>query len=495
MNKTPRVRFAPSPTGELHIGSVRAALYPFLLARHQSGTFILRLEDTDQKRLVPGSDLRIVQTLLQFGIEIDEGVMLGTDGKSLVQKGDVGPYIQSQRLDIYKKHADNLLQTEKVYYCFCSADRLTSLRESQSVAKEKIGYDGLCRSLSQDDIEQKIAQGESSVLRMLTPQSGEVSFTDLVYGEISFDYATVDDFVCIKSDGYPTYHFANVVDDHLMGITHVLRGPEWISSTPKHVALYNAFGWKPPQFGHIPLLLNPDKTKLSKRQGDVAAIDFLNKGYLPEALINFIALLGWNPRGDQEIYSMDELITEFDIAKVNKAGAVFSTEKLDWLNRHYLQTKTDDELMSLMKPYFAKKGLITPQHADAQWFKKVVQLEKERVSMLSQVGEETGFLFAPIVPSSEQLIWKKSTAADTKRVLQKLAELVKTITEANWSADSLEKTIKQWIEQHEYTNGEVLWPMRVALSGLSHSPDPFTLADIHGKAHTLSLITQAHDLL
>jgi exopolysaccharide biosynthesis WecB/TagA/CpsF family protein len=313
-----RTRFAPSPTGFLHIGGLRTALYNYLYAKQHKGKFILRIEDTDQERLVPNAQQQLIQTLKSFNLEFDEGP--GIEGK-------YGPYIQSQRLHLYQEYVQKLLDSKAAYYCFCTTERLQELREMQEQVHQPSKYDRHCLQLNIKEIEEKIKNNEPHVVRLRIPE-GHTSFNDLIRGEVSVDNQVLDDQIILKSDGYPTYHLANVVDDHLMKITHVIRGEEWIPSTPKHIILYQAFGWLPPEFSHLPLLLNADKSKLSKRQGDVAAEDYLQKGYLPEALLNFIALLGWNPGTDDEIFSLSELTTKFTLEKVQKSGAVFNIQKL-----------------------------------------------------------------------------------------------------------------------------------------------------------------------
>ena len=487
---TERTRFAPSPTGELHIGGVRTALYTFLHARHNDGVFIVRLEDTDQARTVEGSDVRILQTLREFGLDPDEGMCLDETGEALTQKGDFGPYRQSERLAIYKKHAETLLASGHLYQCFCTSERLAELKQKQQQEKTQLGYDGLCKTLSAEEARAKTA--EPHVLRFAMPESGDIVLPDLVRGDVVFDAAQVGDFVCVKSDGFPTYHFASVVDDHEMQITTVIRGVEWTSSSPKHLALYDAFGWQPPRFAHLPVLLNPDKTKLSKRQGDVDGIAFIQKGYLPEAIINFIALLGWNPGENEEVYSLEQLIEKFDITKAQKAGAVFNTEKLDWLNRHYFAKYSPEQQKELLMPHFERNGLVAPDQSD-EWWEAVVQLEQERIAKFSDVGEESGFLFREISPNPQEVVWKKSSAEETQAVLAKLISFLQM--HESWKKEDLETEIKEWITQEGLGNGDVLWPMRVALSGKAKSPDPFTLAEIHQKEKTIRFLQAAHDTL
>lgn len=329
------VRFAPSPTGYLHVGGHRTALYNYLFARKHGGRFILRIEDTDQSRYVEGAVENLVKSLRAMGLDWDAGPD---------KEDEKGPYYQSQRLEIYQREIHRLISTGKAYRCFCSSERLAELRERQLAAGESPGYDGRCRHLDPQEAEKR-ALKEPHVIRMRVPDDGAMTFHDVIRGEITVEFSRVDDQVLMKSDGFPTYHFANVVDDHYMGVTHVIRGEEWLPSLPKHLLLYDDLGWEAPVFAHLPLLLNPDKSKLSKRQGDVAVEDYLAKGYLPQALNNFLALLGWNPGDNREIFSMDELIERFSLDRVNKAGAVFNTEKLDWMNHQYIQAMEDADYL------------------------------------------------------------------------------------------------------------------------------------------------------
>lgn len=493
MNNTVRVRFAPSPTGELHIGGARTALYNFLFARHHGGTFILRIEDTDRERYVAGSDVRILKTLHELQLIPDEGAVLSADGESIEDRGAFGPYVQSRRLDIYRAHADQLVQQGGAYPCFCTEERLTTLRETQQAAKMKTGYDRHCRDLDRAEVATRVAAGERHVLRMAMPREGTVTFTDSIRGAITFAYADVDDYVLLKSDGFPTYHFANVVDDHAMEITHVIRAEEWISSTPKHIALYEMFGWECPKFAHLPILINPDRSKLSKRQGDVAATDYLTKGYLPEALINFIALLGFNPRGDQEIYTMQELIEGFQLEKVGASSTMFSHEKLDWLNRQYLQKLSDAAFIELITPVLRAKGCTD---FSPRFLRAVASIERERIQKIADAGEESGFLFHDVViQDASLLVWKKSTPEATRTVLGAVREFLAALPQDIWDdVAQLTTAIDGWITQQGLAKGDVLWPMRVALTGLERSPDPYRVAVAHGREKTLDLLERAYEL-
>lgn len=471
-----RTRFAPSPTGFLHVGGLRTALFNYLFAKKNKGVFLLRIEDTDRERYVEGGIDNILKSLHWVGIEPDND----------------SPYIQSERLDIYKKYAENLIISGQAYYCFCSKDRLEKVRKIQELSRQPTGYDGHCREIPSQDAQKRVKAGESHVIRMKMPKDGTTKFKDSIRGNVEFDNKLIDDQILLKTDGYPTYHLAVVVDDYSMKITHVIRGEEWLSSTPKHIQLYKMLGWKPPQFAHLPLLLNPDKSKLSKRQGDVAVEDYIQKGYLPEALINFTAFLGWNPGSEKEIFSLDELSKEFSLEKVNKAGAVFNLEKLNWYNREYLKKMNDSELAERCKILFENKRYET---RDKKWLEKVVALEKERATTLSEIVEAVRFVFEGIKYPPELLIWKKSTQEDAKIKLQLLYDFLNTKSVQKWDKKTLESKIGEWMKEKGFGTGEVLWPMRVALSGQQNSPGPFEIAEVLGKEKALERIKKAINLL
>ncbi|MEI6510514.1 MAG: glutamate--tRNA ligase [Candidatus Uhrbacteria bacterium] len=484
-----RTRFAPSPTGFLHVGGLRTALYNYLLARQQTGTYILRIEDTDRERFVPGAVESLLRMFERVNLLPDEGPKL-VDGV-IAQTGDVGPYIQSERLPIYAQYAKQLLDAGVAYVCFCSSERLDGLRKQQEIAKLSTKYDRHCASLSSEEVLRRLGAGESHVLRLRVPE-GETSFEDVIRGTITINNAEVDDQVLIKSDGFPTYHMAVVVDDHLMKITHVIRGEEWISSTPKHVILYRLFGWDAPLFAHLPLLLNPDKSKLSKRQGDVAVEDYLAKGYLPEALVNFVALLGFNPKADQEIYAIDELIELFDLAKINKSGAVFDQAKLNWMNGQYIMKKTASELVALVRPFLDASG----KTVDAALLEKICAIEKTRMERLTDIVEIVDAYVSVPAYDPAILVWKKADAADSKANLAGVRDHLAIADESVWNEISMvETSIKAYIEAKGLSNGNVLWPTRVALSGRAASPSPFELAWALGKDETMRRLASAIGLL
>ncbi|MBI2355755.1 MAG: glutamate--tRNA ligase [Candidatus Doudnabacteria bacterium] len=491
-----RTRFAPSPTGFLHVGGLRTALYEFLWARKNNGKFILRLEDTDQERTVPGALENIVQTLTDFGLTPDEGFYWDNGVK---ERGEYGPYLQSKRLDIYKKHAEELIAKKAAYYCFCTAQRLEELRKQQQAEKLPPKYDKHCLSLSSEEVTQKLQKGEPHVVRLNVPSDKKIRFTDAVHGEIEVSSNDIDDQILLKSNGFPTYHLSVVVDDYLMKISHVIRGEEWIPSTPKHILLYSAFGWESPQFVHLPLLLNKSRKKLSKREGAVAVRDFLEKGYLPEALLNFVALLGWNPKTSEEIFNLRELVAQFSLDKLNKAGSVFDLDKLDWLNGMYLRRMKIEELFARCVPYLVKAGVNIEKYPK-QFFEKILLLEQERLKKLSEVGERVGYFFADPQYDAPLLIWKNADKQVILKNLQALSQFLQTLDSTGFSKEVLERKIKDWIAQNNLKTGEVLWPLRAALTGLEASPGPFEVMDAlavlpDGKEIILKRINKAMELL
>lgn len=502
-----RTRFAPSPTGFVHIGSLRTALFSFLYARHNSGTHVLRIEDTDQNRFVEGAVENLLKVMKQVGVEFDEGYYLKDDG-SIGERGEFEPYLQSKRLPLYQKYAQQLIAEKKAYYCFCSEQRLEDLRKEQTALKKPPMYDRHCRALSDEEIKKQMdefkAAGKNPVVRFAIPLEGETVIHDLIYGDIKYENKVLDDQVIIKSDGFPTYHLAVVVDDHNMQITHVIRGDEWLPSTPKHILIYKALGWEPTKFSHLPLIFNPDKTKLSKRQGDVAVEDFLAKGYLKEALVNFVAFLGWNPKTEQEVFSMEELIKAFELENVNNSGAVFDINKLDWMNAQYIRQINLGELTNQLLPYWRKyweenKIEFNKTHLSHEYFEKIAELEKERLKKLSEIGERTAYFFVAPEYDGSMLVWKKSDAAKTKKVLNELHGLMENFTADDFKKENLETKIKTFIAENNYDNGSVLWPLRAALTGLEKSPGPFEVASVMafglGKDELLKRLTAAANKL
>jgi len=469
-----RLRFAPSPTGFLHIGNLRSAFFGYLLAKSWGGKFLLRIEDTDQKREVSGATTSLINVLKWIGVEFDEGPEIG---------GKYAPYIQSQRLDIYNKLSAELLATDKAYRCFCGEERLIEMRANQEAHKQAPRYDRRCRALSPGEAEKRAQAGEKFVIRQKLPLDGEIIVHDELRGDIKFALTDLDDHVLVKSDGVPTYQFANIVDDHLMKISHVTRGDEWLPSFPKNILLYHAFNWTPPKFIHLPLILNKEGGgKLSKRQGDVFVEQYKDKGYLPEAFVNFCALLGWHSKDDQEIWSLKELKKSFSIEGMGASPAVFDLEKLDYFNSYYLRRKSLTELTHLCEPYLKAAGRETSDQAKLE---KFVSLAQERMKKLADIVELTEFLFTKPSYDPELLRWKTLTLAEAKQNLALLEKQLEKISEKNWTQENLEKIILSWIKEMSAKNGDYLWPLRVALTGLKNSPGPFEVAWALGKEESL----------
>jgi glutamyl-tRNA synthetase len=492
-----RVRFAPSPTGYLHIGNLRQGLFDYFIAKHYEGQLILRLEDTDRNRLVEGADEKLLKVFRDLDLEFDEGPKIG---------GPYAPYIQSERTSIYNDHLAQLLNSKQIYHCFCSAERLTAMRDEQSKNKLPPRYDRLCRNLSKVEVDRRLAEGAPYVIRQAMPLEGEITLKDEIHEPITFRMENLEDHVLIKTDGMPTYQFASVVDDHMMKITHVVRGDEWISSYPKNILLYRAFGWTPPKFIHAPLILNKEGGKLSKRQGDVAVEDFLKKGYLPEALINFCALLGWHPKGENEILSLSDIIREFKIEDIGTSPAIFDLEKLDYLNGYYIRKKTTEELTGLVIPYLVEAKLIDLQgqkflnnqsgeEVIYPQLLSIVRLAHDRLRKFSEIGELVDFMFIKPRYEVDLLKWKQFTNAEIQANLKELVEAMTHIPSEDWTKQSLEDALMSHIQAKGKTNGEYLWPMRVALSGRKASPGPFEIAEALGLAKTVERIKTAIEKL
>lgn len=482
-----RLRFAPSPTGYLHIGGLRTALYNYLFAKANHGKMVLRIEDTDRTRFVEGAIEGLIQSLKWAGIDYDEGVFM-EDGK-IVERGDYGPYIQSERLDIYQKYVDQLLEEGHAYYCFCSKDRLDHLREEQKIKGQIPRYDGLCRSVPLDEARERIAKGEKAVVRLKLPENMDIKFHDAVRGDITINTNEMDDQVLMKSDGFPTYHMAVVVDDHLMKITHIVRGEEWLPSTPKHIYLYDCFGWEKPQYVHLPGVLNADHKKLSKRQGDVSVEDFKNRGYLPEGLINYLALVGWSPKDNEEILSMKDLIDQFSFDRVSKAGGVFDKNKLDWVNAHYIKELPIDQLVDLALPKLVKAGLISQDFAQGHrdWLKLLLETVRESLSRIEEVPEKTAFLFGNLEVTEEEA--KDQLASDhIKDLLGALKEELDSVDQVD---QEFAKTVMKRIQKKTGIKGKGLYmPTRAAITGNVHGPELSNIMELLGKDKMLERIKQ-----
>lgn len=480
-----RTRFAPSPTGYLHIGGLRTALYAYLFARHEGGEFYLRIEDTDRSRYVEGAEEKLQESLRWAGITWDNDPIM----------------YQSKRLDVYKKFSDRLVSEGKAYPCFCTPEELQEMRKKQQSRGEAPKYDRRCLMLPEEERQKRIAEGAAHVIRFLIPdkETAQVEFTDAVRGRVGFRSELLDDQVIIKSDGFPTYHLASVVDDHEMGITHVIRGEEWLPSTPKHIFLYRAFGWEEPTFAHLPLLLNTDRSKLSKRQGDVAVEDYVAQGYLKESILNFVALLGWNPGGgsEKEMFSLEDLVREFSLEKINKAGAVFDMKRLDWMNGEYIKRLSLDELYIKTLPFVEAKSWykemqndkLRMQNGNAEEFlKRVLAVEQERMSRLNQVGEQNPFFFEDPTCEKEDLRWKEMTDEDVKIQFEKALALLENTSDEYWTREKLQEIL---LDAAGDNRGEFLWPLRMAMSGAKQSPPPQDIAWVIGKEETLNRVNNA----
>jgi len=463
-----RVRFAPSPTGNLHVGGLRTALFNYLYAKKVGGKIILRIEDTDQKRKVEKAVENILDTFNQLNIHFDEGPHL---------ESKYGPYFQSQRLSIYKDHIKILLDSGAAYPCFCMGERLEALRLKLATNKEHIKYDRYCMNLSQDEIRTKM-EGESYVIRMKVPDEEEVVFYDVVRERVAIQCDEIDDQVLIKSDGFPTYHFANVVDDHLMGITHVMRGEEWLPSTPKHVLLYQFFNWKLPKFIHLPLLLNPDKSKLSKRQGDVSVEDYLNKGYLSETLINFVALLGWHPKDEKELFSLSDLEKEFSVKRINKSGAVFDIEKLKWMNGQYLKNLPITTIMQYAEPVFKSKGWDTK---NTEKFKAVIENARKRADTIHEIIKPSIPFYAELEYSDEDNNLLQNEPS--QKVLTYFSD--KLSSQLEWRDEEIKLLVNETGEITGVKGKDLYAPLRISLFGEVHGPDIPLLIGILGIDETI----------
>jgi len=482
-----RTRFAPSPTGYMHIGNLRTCLYEYLIARVNNGTFVLRIEDTDQERFVEGAMDAVFNTLQLTGIGYDEG-----PGK----EGDCGPYIQSQRRDIYKKYGEELVKKGGAYYCFCTKERLDSLKAQDNELGTGFNYDRHCRFLSEEEVQANLAAGKPYVIRQKMPVDGTTTFHDLVYGDITVDNKTLDDQVLLKSDGLPTYNFANVVDDHLMGITHVVRGNEYLSSTPKYNLLYEAFGWDVPTYIHLPPIMKDAHQKLSKRNGDASFLDLVDKGYLVEAILNYIALLGWSPGGSEEFFTLKELEEKFTLEGLSKSPAIFDIEKLKWMNGEYIR-KLEPEVFMEKAECWIRKGLGDELAEKPGVVEKIAALVQPRTVILSDIPERIGF-FRELPEYDTAIYCHKKMKTDEAVSLSGLT-LIKNWLEnysGNWVSSDIYAGLCELAAQAGMKNSQILWPLRTALSGMEVSPGGATeLAEILGPDETARRVDRGIELL
>ena len=477
-----RTRFAPSPTGRMHVGNLRTALYAYLIAKHEGGDFILRIEDTDQERYVEGAVDIIYRTLEKTGLLHDEGPD---------KDGGVGPYVQSERQaqGIYLEYAKKLIEKGEAYYCFCDKERLESLRQTVA-GKEIIVYDKHCLHLSKEEIEEKLAAGVPYVIRQNNPQTGTTTFHDEIYGDITVDNAELDDMILIKSDGYPTYNFANVVDDHLMGITHVVRGNEYLSSSPKYNRLYEAFGWDVPVYVHCPLITNEEHQKLSKRCGHSSYEDLIEQGFLTEAVVNFVALLGWSPADNREIFSLEELVKAFDYHHMSKSPAVFDYTKLKWMNGEYIKAMDFDSYFEMAEPYIRK--VITRDYD----IRKIAEMVKTRIEIFPDIENLIDF-FEELPEYDTAMYTHKKMKTTEESSLEVLTEILPVLEpQQDYSNDALYQTLCDFVAEKGCKNGYVLWPVRTAVSGKQMTPAGATeIMEIIGKEESLKRIRTGIALL
>ncbi len=479
-----RVRFAPSPTGELHLGGARTALYNYLFAKQQGGKFIIRLEDTDRERLVEGSLKRILDGLAWLGLQWDEGPDIG---------GPYAPYIQSERLELYKKQADELIKKDAAYRCFCTTQRLEVLKQVQQAEKQITKYDRACLNLKPEEIKAKLDNKTSYTVRLKIP-AGTTTFKDTIRGSIKIENATLDDSILLKSDGYPTYHLANVVDDHVMEISHVIRGEEWLPSTPKHILIYQGLGWAAPEFAHLPNVLNEKKSKLSKRRdGEAVWLQtYRHQGYLPQALVNFLSLLGWHPKDDKEIFGLGDLEKEFALNRVQKSGAIFNTAKLDWLNGLYIRELPVNELNDQLEPYYEE--LRTAYGRSEHDTLNLTGLIQDRLITLATAKEQAAWFFKPQVEMEASLLLpKNSTEEKALHALQSAHHVLQRVQQ--WNQEEIKAALDVLVRPGTFSRRDILWPVRVALTGQKESPDVFGVAFVLGQNETLTRIAQAESLL
>ncbi len=476
-NPAIRVRFAPSPTGPMTLGNARTALFNWLFARSTGGTFVVRIEDTDKERSRTEHEKDLLESLQWIGINWDEGPA----AQGVGEQGEYGPYHQTERLAIYREYLEKLLQKGEAYYCYCTKEELEVQRQNALAAGEPLVYSGKCRHRDE------VPQNAKSVIRFHIPQQ-TITFRDIIRGEVVFDTATIGDIVIAKNLDEPLYNFAVVVDDQCMRISHVIRGEDHIANTPKQIALQKALGFTGVQYAHLPLMLAADRSKLSKRTADISILSYRERGYLPHAVMNFLALLGWHPTGEQEIFEPHELIAIFDIERVQKAGAIFNPEKLTWINAQHIKKMTNAQLAQVVA------GSIPPTHAlSSQRIEKIIAITRDRLNTLQDFTDASKFFFEIADYDTSLLVWKKDTAPITKQIIEKILGVLEAVDEQSWSGEVLQQSLQSLCTQ--YSNGSVLWPLRVALSGLAGSPGPFEIADILGKDEVIRRIKHAYEKL
>ena len=482
--KKVRTRFAPSPTGYMHIGNLRTALFTYLIAKQNDGDFILRIEDTDRERYVEGAVDVIYKTLKQCGLQWDEGPDIG---------GPVGPYVQSERMGMFKKYAVDLVDKGEAYYCFCDKERLDALKAQCEAEGRTYSYDRHCRCLSCEEVKAKLDAGTPYVIRQKIPTEGQVTFHDELYGDITVDCTELEDQILIKTDGMPTYNFANVVDDHLMGITHVVRGNEYLASAPKYNLLYKAFGWEVPTYIHVEHIMKDKQHKLSKRDGDASFEDLMNKGYLTEAVVNYIALLGWAPKGEEEIFTLDELIKEFDIHGLSKSPAIFDPLKLTAINAKYIKKLTPEKFMEYATPYIRQS--VKREDIDIS---RICSLLQDRTEVFTDIPEKVDFFDELPVYGKELYVHKKMKTNEENSLdaLESIVPVLQGIDDKDWNEETIHDKLFELIAQKGVKNGIIMWPLRVAVSGKMSTPGgAVEIAALIGKADTLERVAKGIELL
>lgn len=479
MSQLVRTRMAPSPTGEYHVGHLATLLKNYAFAKRNHGQFILRIEDTDRERFVEGAADKIMSVVRKFGLDWDEGPDKG---------GPFGPYVQSEKLPVYQEKAEELVAMGKAYYCFCSKERLAEVRSEQMANKKPPKYDRHCRELSRDEVENRLKAGEKAVIRLKVPDNQPIIFHDLIRGSIEINSNEVDDQVLLKSDGFPTYHLGVVVDDHQMKITHILRGEEWISSTPKHILLYQAFNWEIPIYAHIPVFLDPSgKGKMSKRRGSVSVQSFLDQGFLPSALLNFLMILGWTTHDQREILSLAEYVQEFDPEKISAKSVVFDLDKLRWLNGVYIRQLKDQDLTDKLHPFL-------PSDFPIELLPKVLPLVKERLVTLADLEDLTAFFYQPI-KIDKTILLKKSDSHQVSEQLTLTADELDKLDDISWTAQKLEEQIRSLQENNDWSKKQYFMMLRVATTGRTTTPPLFETLEVLGKNETIHRLTGARQTI
>ncbi|HHY04926.1 MAG TPA: glutamate--tRNA ligase [Thermoanaerobacterales bacterium] len=477
-----RVRFAPSPTGSLHIGGARTALFNLLFARHNKGTFILRIEDTDTERSTEESASQIVRSLKWLGLDWDEGPEKG---------GEYGPYFQSQRLELYKREVQKLLDEGKAYYCYCTPEELKERREAALKSGKAPRYDGRCRNLSSEQIAKFKAEGRKPTIRLKVPEQGQTEVYDLIRGKVVFENSVLDDFIIFKSNGVPTYNFACVVDDHAMEMTHIIRAEEHLSNTPKQIHVYNALGYELPQFAHVPMILAPDRSKLSKRHGATSVEEFRDQGYLAESIINYLTLLGWSPEGNEEIFGLDKTIEEFSLKRVNKTAAIYDVKKLTWINGHYLRELDLDYITKQVIPFMIKKGIIDEQQSkeDYEYIKKIVDVSRDRAKTLDELADTIAFFFKDFDEYEEKGIRKHFSKENAAELLTKGAEVLENLQE--FTHDTTEKAFRDLTGSLGLKAAALIHPTRLAITGRTIGPGLFDIIVLLGREKVVERMKKA----